>query len=444
MKISVIGCGYLGAVHAASMAELGHDVVGIDVDRPKVEALSARQGAVLRARLRGPAERSAGVGPAALHHRLRRRPRTRRSTSSASAPRRSAASTPPTCATSRPRSSRCSACCGPGELVVGKSTVPGRDGRAAGRAGRDEGPRRDAGLEPRVPARGLRRPGHPAPGPAGLRPARRRRRRDGARAARRGLRADRGRRDAAGGHRLRHRRDGEDRGQLVPRHEDLVHQRDGRAVRGDRRRREAAGRRDRLRRPDRPEVPQRRPRVRRRLPAEGHPGVHGPRRRAGGRPGADVPARGRQHQHAAPDPDGGAGPRGLRRQRCSASGSPCWVRRSSRTATTSATRRRSTSPRSCSCRARPCGSTDPAAVENSRQHVAAARLRRHRRRRPRSGPTRCCCSPSGSSTATWTRSRSAASSGRSGCSTAATRSTGRAGRRPAGATGRWDGGTCLS
>jgi UDPglucose 6-dehydrogenase len=40
VKISVIGCGYLGAVHAASMAELGHDVVGIDVDAPKVEALS--------------------------------------------------------------------------------------------------------------------------------------------------------------------------------------------------------------------------------------------------------------------------------------------------------------------------------------------------------------------------------------------------------------------
>ena len=39
MKISVIGCGYLGAVHAASMAELGHDVVGIDVDRPKIEQL---------------------------------------------------------------------------------------------------------------------------------------------------------------------------------------------------------------------------------------------------------------------------------------------------------------------------------------------------------------------------------------------------------------------
>ncbi|MGY1643932.1 3-hydroxyacyl-CoA dehydrogenase NAD-binding domain-containing protein, partial [Geodermatophilus sp. SYSU D00703] len=39
MQISVIGCGYLGAVHAASMAELGHEVVGIDVDERKVAAL---------------------------------------------------------------------------------------------------------------------------------------------------------------------------------------------------------------------------------------------------------------------------------------------------------------------------------------------------------------------------------------------------------------------
>ena len=41
MRISVIGCGYLGAVHAASMASLGHDVVGIDVDAEKIEALAA-------------------------------------------------------------------------------------------------------------------------------------------------------------------------------------------------------------------------------------------------------------------------------------------------------------------------------------------------------------------------------------------------------------------
>ncbi|WP_440708404.1 UDP-glucose dehydrogenase family protein [Herbiconiux sp. YIM B11900] len=40
MKISVVGCGYLGAVHAAAMAELGHDVIGIDVDERKITALA--------------------------------------------------------------------------------------------------------------------------------------------------------------------------------------------------------------------------------------------------------------------------------------------------------------------------------------------------------------------------------------------------------------------
>jgi len=41
MRISVIGCGYLGAVHASAMAELGHEVVGIDVDERKIDALRA-------------------------------------------------------------------------------------------------------------------------------------------------------------------------------------------------------------------------------------------------------------------------------------------------------------------------------------------------------------------------------------------------------------------
>ncbi|GAA3055674.1 MULTISPECIES: UDP-glucose/GDP-mannose dehydrogenase family protein [Actinomycetes] len=39
-NISVIGTGYLGATHAACMAELGFDVVGVDVDPEKIEHLS--------------------------------------------------------------------------------------------------------------------------------------------------------------------------------------------------------------------------------------------------------------------------------------------------------------------------------------------------------------------------------------------------------------------
>jgi UDPglucose 6-dehydrogenase len=40
LKISVIGTGYLGATHAACMAELGLEVVGIDTDSQKIAALS--------------------------------------------------------------------------------------------------------------------------------------------------------------------------------------------------------------------------------------------------------------------------------------------------------------------------------------------------------------------------------------------------------------------
>ncbi|MFJ8785443.1 UDP-glucose dehydrogenase family protein [Streptomyces sp. NPDC102476] len=43
MRLTVIGTGYLGATHAACMAELGHEVLGVDVDPDKIAALRAGQ-----------------------------------------------------------------------------------------------------------------------------------------------------------------------------------------------------------------------------------------------------------------------------------------------------------------------------------------------------------------------------------------------------------------
>jgi UDPglucose 6-dehydrogenase len=41
LKLSIIGCGYLGATHAACMSSLGFEVVGVDTDESKVALLSS-------------------------------------------------------------------------------------------------------------------------------------------------------------------------------------------------------------------------------------------------------------------------------------------------------------------------------------------------------------------------------------------------------------------
>jgi len=41
LRLSVIGTGYLGATHAACMAELGFEVIGLDVDPAKIEVLTS-------------------------------------------------------------------------------------------------------------------------------------------------------------------------------------------------------------------------------------------------------------------------------------------------------------------------------------------------------------------------------------------------------------------
>ena len=41
MRLSVIGCGHLGAVHAACMADIGHEVLGVDINEVKKEILNS-------------------------------------------------------------------------------------------------------------------------------------------------------------------------------------------------------------------------------------------------------------------------------------------------------------------------------------------------------------------------------------------------------------------
>ena len=41
MKVTVTGCGHLGATHAACMASIGHEVVGVDIDEDKVSLLNS-------------------------------------------------------------------------------------------------------------------------------------------------------------------------------------------------------------------------------------------------------------------------------------------------------------------------------------------------------------------------------------------------------------------
>ncbi|MGP4092802.1 nucleotide sugar dehydrogenase, partial [Streptomyces sp. KR55] len=44
MRVSVIGCGHLGAPHAAAMAELGHEVIGVELDPETCKILQTGRG----------------------------------------------------------------------------------------------------------------------------------------------------------------------------------------------------------------------------------------------------------------------------------------------------------------------------------------------------------------------------------------------------------------
>jgi len=62
MRISVVGCGYLGAVHAACMAKMGHEVVGVDVLESHITALSEGRAPFFEPGLPGLLEEALGTG----------------------------------------------------------------------------------------------------------------------------------------------------------------------------------------------------------------------------------------------------------------------------------------------------------------------------------------------------------------------------------------------
>ena len=218
------------------MADLGHTVVAVDVDPAKVDALNAGKAPLFEpgldellarvlptGRLRFTTD-YAEVATARVHFLCVGTPQRRRGERRRHLlrlRRRRLAGPAPDLRRA-----------GRGQVHgAGRHRRPAARAAAAGRAHRHAGP---PGLEPRVPARGLRHRGHPGPGPVRVR-RRRADRRGRHRPAGPGVRRTAGHRDAAPGHRLRHRRAGQGRRQRLPGHQDLVHQRHGRGLRGRRR-----------------------------------------------------------------------------------------------------------------------------------------------------------------------------------------------------------------
>ena len=61
-RIAVFGTGYLGATHAACMAELGHEVLGVDVDVGKLAKLEAGEAPFYEPNLKGMLKRNVDAG----------------------------------------------------------------------------------------------------------------------------------------------------------------------------------------------------------------------------------------------------------------------------------------------------------------------------------------------------------------------------------------------
>ena len=106
LPLSVIGTGYLGVVHAACMADLGHTVVAVDVDPAKVDSLNAGKAPLFEPGLDDLLARVLPTGRLRFTTDYAEVAHARACTSCAWAPPSAAARTPPTPPTSTPLARR--------------------------------------------------------------------------------------------------------------------------------------------------------------------------------------------------------------------------------------------------------------------------------------------------------------------------------------------------
>ena len=78
LRLTVLGTGYLGITHAACMASLGFDVLGVDIDAGKVDQLNAGQLPIYEPGLRELLRSELGSGRLAFTTSYRARRRVRR------------------------------------------------------------------------------------------------------------------------------------------------------------------------------------------------------------------------------------------------------------------------------------------------------------------------------------------------------------------------------
>ena len=399
----MIGCGYLGAVHAACMADLGHEVVGVDVDAGEDRDARRRARAVLRARSAGAAARARwrpGGSPSAPTSRPHA---ARRCTSSPSAPRSARTSYAADLDLRRRGRRRAAAACSPPATSSSASRrCPSAPPRGSPSSSRRVGARLAwnpeflrEGFAVRTPSRptgscyGVRAGGRRHPPPRSTRSTPPRSRGGTPRVVT----------DFATAELVKVAANA-----FLATKISFINAM-AEVARGDRRRRHPARRRDRLRRADRPALPQRGPRVRRRLPAQGHPRAswRAPRSSASTRRSSSC-ARSTRSTCAVASAWSTSRREVLRRRASRASASRC----SALAFKPDSDDVRDSPALDVAARLaelgaevvgdRPGGDRDRAAP------AARPALRRRPPRRRPPAPTPCCCSPSGSSTASSTPS----------------------------------------